>query len=70
MIKDAKGRKWHMRFRQYRQGWQWEAQCRRHHIGQGCGWDEFFATKALAEDDARRRIQSRGGVEAVIDQVT
>jgi len=25
MIKDTKGRKWLMRFKQYRQGWHWDA---------------------------------------------
>jgi hypothetical protein len=54
MIRDTKGRKWNMRFRQYREGWKWEA--RHDNCGQGCGWDEFFATRALAEADARRTI--------------
>ena len=77
MIRDAKGRKWFMRFKQYQQGWKWEA--RHDNCGQGCGWDEFFATRALAEEDARRtiagsdaiaqsaeffrRLELRGGVE-------
>jgi hypothetical protein len=55
MIRDAKGRKWMMRFKQYQQGWHWDAR----HGGQGLesGLD-FFATKALAEADARRYLQS------------
>jgi hypothetical protein len=63
MIRDAKGRKWFMRFKQYRQGWQWEANLGKPHTqAQGCAWNEFFATKALAEEDARRTIQSRDAV--------
>jgi len=55
MIKDAKGRKWFMRFKQYREGWQWTA---RHH-GQGIdsGW-QLFPTRAAAEEDARHFILS------------
>jgi hypothetical protein len=58
MIKDAKGRKWFMRFRQYRNGWHWEA--RHGHIGQQAG--RVFKTKVLAEDDARRSIQGRDAI--------
>jgi hypothetical protein len=84
MIKDAKGRKWFMRFK-YRgkplvphggalaravktgrmrpsarqRGWQWEA---RHEMyGQSSGL-KLFATKALAENDARRRIQGHDSI--------
>jgi hypothetical protein len=53
MIKDAEGRKWFMRFKQYRRGWYWEA--RHGNAGQGSG--QGFKTKALAEDHARRVIQ-------------
>jgi hypothetical protein len=28
MIKDTKGRKWFLRFKQYREGWAWDAKCR------------------------------------------
>src|SRR5262245_66536573 len=61
MIKDAKGRKWYLRFKQYTNGWRWEAVWRergRNRVGQNCG-DELFATRALAEADARRTIRSR-----------
>jgi hypothetical protein len=59
MIRDAKGRKWFLRFKQYRQGWHWEARCGNY--GQESGLN-FFASKALAEDDARRSIQSRDSI--------
>jgi hypothetical protein len=65
MIKDAKVRKWSMRFKQYRQGWRWEARHEFH--GRGCRWDEFFQTKALAEADARRTIQSRDSIAASME---
>jgi hypothetical protein len=55
VIKGAKGRKWFLRFRQYQQGWSWDAKCRG--LGQTSG-DEFFATRADAEADARRAITS------------
>jgi len=56
MIRDAKGHKWYMRFKQYREGWQWDA----HNKDGGGGITSFklFATRAAAEDDARRYIQS------------
>ena len=57
MIKDGKGRKWYLRFKRYQQGWQWEA--RYNYIGQSSGFFEFFETKALAQEDAFRRIRSR-----------
>ena len=60
MIKDTKGRKWFMRFRQYRNGWHWEAQ----HGNAGREAGETFRTKALAEDDARRSIQSFNSIAA------
>jgi hypothetical protein len=50
MIRDTQGRKWYMRFKQYRQGWQWDA------CHDGCGFDsgeQLFPTRALAEDHAR-----------------
>ena len=52
MIRDAARRKWFLRFKQYREGWTWEAR----HGDHGQGSDEVFATKALAEADARRTI--------------
>jgi hypothetical protein len=55
MIKDTKGRKWSMRFKQYKQGWHWEA--RHKNTGQESGMN-FFKTRALAEEDARLTIQS------------
>ena len=61
MIKDAKGRKWFIRFKQYLDGWHWEArhsQYGQQSTGQG------FKTKALAEDDARRSIQGRDAIAA------
>jgi hypothetical protein len=61
MIKDAKGRKWSMRFKQYQQGWQWDARWKYH--GQTSGMT-LFKTKALAEEDARRTIQSGDAVAA------
>jgi hypothetical protein len=56
MIRDAKGHKWFMRFKQYRDGWRWDA---RSECGRGGiqSW-EPFPTRAAAEDDARRYIQS------------
>jgi hypothetical protein len=59
MIKDGKGRKWYLRFKQYRQGWYWEA--RHENYGQSSG-SEFFKTKALAEADACRKIRSHDAV--------
>jgi hypothetical protein len=61
MIRDAQGRKWRMRFKRYQQGWQWEA--RHGGYGQSSGM-RFFATKALAEADARHTIQSRDAIAA------
>ena len=55
MIRDRKGRKWYMRFKQYRGGWQWDARHGGHGIDSGL---QLFRTKALAEDDARRFIQA------------
>jgi hypothetical protein len=58
MIRDAQGRKWHMRFRQHRGGgWEWEARCRSENLGWSCL--TLFATKTAAEADARRVIPSR-----------
>jgi hypothetical protein len=56
MIRDAKGHKWYMRFKQYRDGWRWDA---RSECGRG-GIDSYdpFPTRVAAEDDARRYIQS------------
>jgi hypothetical protein len=61
MIRDAKGRKWYLRFKQYRNGWYWEAQCKGH--GQSSGWN-FFPTRALAETDARRCISTFDAIAA------
>jgi hypothetical protein len=68
MMKDSKGRKWHLRFRQHQQGWKWQAQCKtrlrmegpERVFGQNS--EEFFTTKALAEDHARRSIQESDAV--------
>jgi len=57
VIKDTQGRKWFMRFRQYRNGWHWEA--RHENLGQEGG---MFETKALAEADAYDVIRSRDAV--------
>jgi hypothetical protein len=54
MIRDAKGRKWFMRFKQYREGWAWDAM----HGGQGIEAGQCFPTKALAQADAQRAILS------------
>ena len=54
MIKDAKGRKWMMRFKLYQQGWHWEA-CWRNSLSQSS--KEFFESRAAALADARRVIQ-------------
>jgi hypothetical protein len=57
MIRDAKGHKWFMRFKQYREGWQWDAY--NHDGGGGIdSGDQLFPTKALAEDHARHFIRS------------
>jgi hypothetical protein len=55
MIRDAKGRKWLMRYKQYQQGWHWDAQ----HHGHGIESNKGFETRALAEADARVAIQGR-----------
>ena len=60
MIKDLKGRKWFLRFRQYTQGWYWEAKCEGKDMRQTADM-RFFKTKALAEADARRRIPGSEG---------
>jgi hypothetical protein len=62
MIKDAQGRKWFMRFKQYREGWAWEARFGSRNGNQGQSSVETFATKALAEEDARREIPSYDAV--------
>ena len=56
MIRDAKGHKWFMRFKQYREGWNWDA-CN-YDGGGGITSFKLFPTKADAEADARRSIQS------------
>jgi hypothetical protein len=64
MIKDAKGRKWSMRFRHSPYGWRWDAR----HGNWGQGSDPTaapFATKAQAEDDARQQIQSHDAIAAM-----
>jgi len=55
MIKDTKGRKWFMRFKQYRQGWHWDARHGNH--GQSAG--RLFRTKARAETTARREKKNQ-----------
>ena len=59
MIIDRSGRKWRLRFTQYREGWQWDARHDDH--GRSSG---LFATKTIAEEDARRSIQSFDAVAA------
>ena len=54
MIRDTKGRKWFLRFKQFREGWAWDARCG----GIGIEAGECFETKALAQADARRFILS------------
>jgi hypothetical protein len=60
VIKDAKGRKWAMRFKQYQQGWQWDARLgsRDGNTGTSSARENFFETKAAAEDDARRYFET------------
>jgi hypothetical protein len=58
MIKDPKGRKWFMHFRQYQNGWHWEAGCG--NAGQAAG--QMFATKALAKADAISVIQGHDAI--------
>jgi hypothetical protein len=60
MIRDAQGRRWKMRFKQYRNGWHWEAR----HENHGQSATEMFATKELAEADARWVIQSHDSIAA------
>jgi hypothetical protein len=54
VIRDAQGRKWFLRFKQYQVGWYWNARCG----GHGRGPSGPFATKAEAVADARRSITS------------
>ena len=61
MIKDTRGRKWFLRFKQYSNGWHWEAQCG----GFGQSAAKLFETKVLAEDDARRSIQSHDFIRGI-----
>jgi len=64
MIKDAKGRKWSMRFRHSPYGWRWDA--RHGNLGQGSDPTAApFATKAQAEDDARRQILGHDAIAEV-----
>jgi hypothetical protein len=71
MIKDAKGRKWFLRFKQYPTGWHWEARHGNH--GQSSGiprpfrgrpGQPGFATKALAETNAQCTISESDAVKA------
>jgi hypothetical protein len=57
MIKDARNRKWMMRFKQYRKGWLWNAHYRE--AGLGLSSTKLFPSRAQAEADARRHIQGR-----------
>jgi hypothetical protein len=59
MIRDAKGRKWFMRFIKYQKGWQWNATHKNH--GQSSG-ENLFKTKAEAEADARQDIQGHDSI--------
>jgi hypothetical protein len=58
MIRDAKRRKWLMRFKQYQQGWRWEALWK--NLGQSS--ESFFESRAAAMADAERVIQSHDAV--------
>jgi hypothetical protein len=53
--RDPKGRKWNMRFRQWQQGWTWEA---RHKNGHGVSSSEFYETRELAQAAGRRAIET------------
>jgi hypothetical protein len=55
MIKDAKGRKWFLRFKQSSNGWHWRA--RHENLGREAGI--VFPTKGLARNDAYRVIAGR-----------
>jgi hypothetical protein len=57
VIRDAKGRKWFLRFKRYQDGFQWDAQLRDPdpNIGRSSG-TRLFATRADAEADAGRSI--------------
>jgi hypothetical protein len=61
MIKDAQGRKWFMRFRQYQQGWQWNARCGSVNLIQSSA-ETLYATKAAAVAAAERAITSSDAV--------
>jgi hypothetical protein len=63
-IEDAQGRKWFMRYKQYRDGWQWNARHGNH--GQSSG-SQLFRTKALAAEDARRSIQSHDAIASTAE---
>jgi hypothetical protein len=64
MIKDAKGRKWAMRFKQYRQGWSWEGSWK--NLGQGSGM-VFFESRAAAMAEAERVIRSHDAVAEAVE---
>lgn len=67
MIVDAQGRRWNMRFKRYQLGWQWTAS----HNGYGrTSGETLFATKALAEADAKHSIQSFGSIAAGKEHLT
>jgi hypothetical protein len=54
MIKDGKGHKWSVRFKEYQNEWYWRARC----DGYGFEAARMLETKALAETDARQVLQS------------
>jgi hypothetical protein len=54
MIRDTKGRKWFMRFRQYREGWHWVA---KNPNASDIFAKRCFPTKELALEDARSYLQ-------------
>src|SRR6266849_4134451 len=59
MIRDAKGRKWFLRFRHWQQGWTWEAKCKNVNVGTGSALNEFFPSRDLALADATKTLRSR-----------
>jgi hypothetical protein len=59
MIRDAKRRKWNLRFRHWQQGWTWNAECKTANVGTGSALNEFFPTRELALADAIKTILSR-----------
>jgi hypothetical protein len=55
MIRDAKGRKWFMRFKHHSNGWRWIAR----NENAGLEADTVFPTRRMAMNDAYRVISGR-----------